>query len=659
MNFLIIAFFIFALGGLLSLVAAKRPFGATCFGVGGAVSGSVVGLIPALQCLLEGRAWKVDFPWSFPGGSFAIGVDPLSAFFLVIILLIGTVCALFGSAYLLHYRETKSLGPPWFFFNILLASMVLVVTARNALLFLLAWEAMAVTSYFLVTFEQEKKEVCEAGWTYLIATHLGTAFLLVLFTALASQSGSMDFARWTQPPPAAGWLFLLAILGFGSKAGFVPLHVWLPEAHPAAPSHVSALMSGVMIKTGIYGLLRVFGFLGHPDEWWGWVMVVIGLTSGLFGIISALAQSDLKRLLAYSSVENSGIITMGIGVGLIGVAQGSVPLAVLGFAGGILHILNHSLFKTLLFLGTGTVLHATGSREMSQLGGLLKYLPKTGLLFLVGAAAISGLPFFNGFISEFLIYSGSLQGAVTGGNGVAVPAICAIVGLALMGGLALACFSKAFGVVFLGEPRTGKTAQAHDESPAMWMPMAFIAGICALIGVFPGLVLSFLGPVIQQVSSLPTDIVGRELTEIAKPLTMIMSSAFLFLVLAAVFALIRVACLRGQEIGETVTWDCGYARPKASMQYTASSFAQPLKDVFNGIVLTRYRKTLPHKALFPPISHYYSRAVDIFRENFYHPIFKVTRDQLFKLRWVQSGGIHAYILYIVVALATTIVLKLL
>ena len=252
----------------------------------------------------------------------------------------------------------------------------------------------------------------------------------------------------------AGVLFLLAVIGFGTKAGFMPLHVWLPEAHPAAPSHVSAVMSGVMIKTGIYGLMRAFTFLGTPPLWWGWVLVAIGLTSGVLGVLFALAQHDLKRLLAYHSVENIGIIALGLGVGLLGMSTGSPVLIVLGFGGALLHVLNHALFKGLLFLGAGAVVHGTGTREIDQLGGLLKRMPWTAATFLVGAVAISGLPPLNGFVSEFLIYLGAFKGGISTGGPVAVPLLALIAGLALIGGLAVACFTKAFGIVFLGEPRS-------------------------------------------------------------------------------------------------------------------------------------------------------------------------------------------------------------
>jgi len=287
---------------------------------------------------------------------------------------------------------------------------LLVVVARNGVLFLMSWELMSLASFFLVTLEDEKESVRRAGWIYLIAMHLGTAFLLAMFLLLGQNAASLDFERLSTAAAPSGVFFLLAVIGFGTKAGFIPMHVWLPEAHPAAPSHVSAVMSGVMIKTGIYGLLRILTLLGPPAAWWGWTLVAIGIVSGILGVLYALAQHDLKRLLAYHSVENIGIIALGLGIGVLGISYSNPMMAALGFTGGLLHVVNHALFKSLLFLGAGSVLHATGTGELDRLGGLLKRMPVTGTTFLIGAVAISGLPPLNGFVSEFLIYLGVIAG---------------------------------------------------------------------------------------------------------------------------------------------------------------------------------------------------------------------------------------------------------
>ena len=443
-------------------------------------------MLQSLGVLVSGQSQSLRLAWPLPLGSANMEIDPLSAVFAAAIALVTMLAAVYGSEYLQTHAGRKNLGVSWFFFNLLTASMLLVVVARNGVLFLMSWELMSLASFFLVTLEDEKESVRRAGWIYLVAMHLGTAFLLALFLLLGKNAGSLDFERLSAAAAPSGVLFLLAVIGFGTKAGFIPMHVWLPEAHPAAPSHVSAVMSGVMIKTGIYGLLRMLTLLGPPPAWWGWTLVAIGVVSGVLGVLYALSQHDLKRLLAYHSVENIGIIALGLGVGVLGISYGNPAMAALGFTGGLLHVVNHAVFKSLLFLGAGSVLHATGTGELDRLGGLLKRMPVTGATFLIGAAAISGLPPLNGFVSEFLIYLGAVAGL--GGQAGAAPAwplmsVLVVGGLALIGGLAAACFTKAFGIVFLGEPRSDEAAHAHEAGAAMRWPMVVLAGLCVLIGL--------------------------------------------------------------------------------------------------------------------------------------------------------------------------------
>ena len=463
--------------GLLGLGALLAPLGRGATGwmswvsPGAALAGCAVGLVPAVRAVAGGTE-ELLVPWTLPYGSFHLVLDPLSGLFLLPILFLSGAAAIYGMGYLRPDGGERGRGGSWFFFNLLVASMVLVVVAWNAVLFLVAWEAMALSSFFLVTQEDESATVRDAGIVYLIAAHLGTAFLLVLFLLLGRGANSLEFDRFAAGAASvpAGVLFLLALVGFGAKAGFFPLHVWLPEAHPAAPSHVSAVMSGVMIKTGIYGLVRALTFFGPPAGWWGWVLLVIGFTSGVTGVLFALAQHDLKRLLAYHSVENIGIIALGLGVGLLGQATGSPAVAALGYAGALLHVVNHALFKGLLFLAAGAVKHGAHSLHLAELGGLLRRMPRTGALFLVGAVAISGLPPLNGFISEFLVFLGAFRGIISLGAADAALLGLAIGGLAFVGGLAMACFTKAFGVVFLGEPRTVEAAGASWRSTAVGAP---------------------------------------------------------------------------------------------------------------------------------------------------------------------------------------------
>ncbi len=660
MTLLLVALAILGVSGIAALALARSPGAATAAGAGGAVLAAAVGLVPAVQGLGTATPERLHAAWDVPYASFALELDPLSAFFLLPILILSALAAVYGTEYLRGAAAHRSLGPVWFFYDVLVASMVLVVLARNAVLFLVAWEGMALASYFLVTFEDEKEDVRQAGWTYLVATHLGTAFLVVMFLVLGRGSDRLDFDRMAAgglPSATAGLAFALAVVGFGTKAGFMPLHVWLPEAHPAAPSHVSALLSGVMIKIGIYGLLRTLTLLGPPPAWWGWVLLAIGLSSGILGVLFALAQHDLKRLLAYHSVENIGIIALGLGLGLLGVAKREPFLAVLGFAGGLLHVANHALFKGLLFLGAGAAALATGTRDMDRLGGLGKRMPWTAASFLVGAVAISGLPPFNGFASEFLVFLAGFLGVLSPARGVAFPALAAVVGLALIGGLAAACFTKAFGAVFLGEPRHALPAGVRDPGPAMRAPMAFLAAACLAVGLAAPLLVGGLAPVVASLAALPLESVRARLAVGTGSLGAASAIGATLVALGIAGALLRRALVAGRSVSEAGTWDCGYALPTPRMQYTSSSFAQPLTHLFGAFLRTRRRLEAP-RGLFPPGAAYESHTPDACREGLFRPAFEGVAWVLARFRWIQGGSLHVYVLYIAATLALLLLWKL-
>lgn len=661
MNLLVAGIGLIGAGGLVALLASRWPRLATFVASSTTVVGCGFGLLPSIRVLFGVRCEAFRLPWSVPFGNFTIALDGLSAFFLIAIFSLCGLSAIYGSEYLLAYRGRKSLGPPWFFFNVLVASMALVVIAQNAILFLMAWEIMALSSFFLVTFEHEDEGVVRAGWTYLVATHLGTAFLLAMFVLLGGTSGSMDFASFggsgQLAPARASLLFLLAIIGFGTKAGFMPFHVWLPEAHPAAPSHVSAVMSGVMIKTGIYGLLRTLTFLGPPPAWWGWLLIGIGLISGVLGVLFALAQHDLKRLLAYHSVENIGIIALGLGTGMLGLSLHSTSMVVLGFGGGLLHVLNHACFKGLLFLGAGAVLHGTGSREIDRLGGLLKRMPWTGWTFLVGAAAICGLPPLNGFVSELLVYLGALEGIRSATIKHISFLVGVVAGLALIGGLAMACFAKAFGVVFLGEPRSEAAADGHECGWLMRLPMLALAGGCITIGLLGPFVVSALAPAIAVVAGLPEGTVRTTIVEPCGILAAVTGISIALLVLTVGLMIVRRRLLAGRVVSSAVTWDCGYARPAASMQYTASSFAQPLMLFFQSFLRTHTTLTAPVE-YFPASASIATHTDDVCREKLYGPMFRGIAWGLSKLRWLQHGRVQIYVLYIALTLLALLVWEL-
>lgn len=627
-----------------------------------AAAGSVLGCglvtVPAVRALVGWDAPSLDLPWPVPLGSFSLGIDALSGFFVLVVALLGALAAVYGVGYLAHAAGPRRLGVPWCLYTLLLASMLVVVTARDGVLFLVAWEVMSLASFFLVTFEDGREEVREAGWTYLLATHLGTAFLLALFLVLA-QSGSLRFDTFPElPAPLASVAFLLAVVGFGTKAGFWPLHVWLPEAHPAAPSHVSAVMSGVMLKTGIYGLLRVLTVLGPPPRWWGWLLVGIGVTSGVLGVLFALAQHDLKRLLAYHSVENIGIIALGCGLGVLGLTFDLPVMAALGFAGALLHVLNHAIFKGLLFLGAGSVLHATGTRDLDHLGGLERAMPVTSRTFLVGAAAISGLPPLNGFVSELLIFLAALAGVSERAAGVAVPATVAMASLGLIGGLAAACFAKAYGVVFLGAPRRAHEGAACDPGLGMRTAMIVLAALCFVIGLGGSWLVPRLAPAVARLTGLPgEELVGVLGLDVRRILLAVGWLGALFLVGVLALARVRAWLLRGREVGSSPTWDCGYAAPTARMQYTASSFAQPIVDLFSLVLRTRTAEVRP-AGVFPTGAHLATETPDVAAAGVYRPGFGALARLFERLHGLQQGRVQVYVAYIAMALLVLLVWQL-
>jgi formate hydrogenlyase subunit 3/multisubunit Na+/H+ antiporter MnhD subunit len=478
----------------------------------------------------------------------------------------------------------------------------------------------------------------------------------VLFLLLGQPSGSLDFADLGRGAGSLTLLFMLAMIGFGTKAGFVPLHVWLPEAHPASPSHVSALMSGVMIKTGLYGLLRILTFLGPPPPAWGWILLAVGGVSAVVGVLLALAQHDLKRVLAYSSVENVGLVGVGLGLGLLGQAYDLPLMACLGYAGALLHILNHALFKGLLFLAAGAVAQSTHTRELDRLGGLLKRMPRTGTLFAIGAAAICGLPPLNGLVGELVIYLGALH-AITGLDATgALAGALAIIALALAGGFAAACFARAFGIAFLGEPRTTAAASAHEASRWMTAPMGILAAACLALGLAGPFLLAPLHTVIAVLAG-PAVVAHANLAAAVTPLRLVTVCALALWLVLGLLVLLRRALLARRPVTSSVTWDCGYAAPTARMQYTASSFGQPLVELFP-FVLHGSRHGEPVTDLFPANTTLATRTPDPLHHRIYAPAFVGLARLAARRKPLQSGQTQLYVLYIAVTLLALLVWKL-
>lgn len=654
MLFLLLSLLILLLSALFTACYSCNTERSRFVGVSGAVSASVVGLIPAVKTLLHPAAETLSLPWPVPMGSFSILLDPLSSFFLVPVFILTASAAVYGAGYMKSDSEKYS-GLPWSAFNLLSAGIVMVLISANAVLFMLAWEVMAVASFFLVIFDHEKAQVRRAAYIYLTAGAAGALALMFAFSLLGAQAAALDFALFKRPQGVlAAVAFLAFLLGFGLKAGIIPLHIWLPEAHPAAPSHVSAVMSGIMIKTGIYGLIRVLSLLTPWEPWWGWTLLISGLLSCLLGIIFALAQHDLKRLLAYSSIENIGIIILALGLGVLGSTMQMPALAALAFGGALLHVLNHALFKGLLFMGAGAVLHGTGTVEMEALGGLSRRMPGTARLFILGAAAACALPPLNGFAGEFIIYLGAFSG-LNGPANIVLAALLALAVLSAAGALALAVFAKAAGAVFLGEPRTQAAANAHNSTPLMMAGMLMLAIACVLSGfASPLLILPVsaalgagFGPQTAQVFSAVA----------ATPLIYLSAAFFALAAIVWILAEKRNYFLSGKKAAIGPTWDCGYILPTARMQYGASSFSRPLTDFFQPVL----RKTLNFPVIagyFPGKASFSSEARSVIFEHLYTPVFIRLRGLAFRFSWLQHGRLQFYILYIVAALMALLLWKL-
>jgi hydrogenase-4 component B len=653
MNGIFAALAIWIAGAFAALAVGRR---AAAWVSIGSLSLGIGALAPVVARALVG-AMRVssESGWQVPGAQFSLELDALGAWFLVPTLFLSLLAAVYGAGYLAKESSGRSAGVPWFFFNLLVASMVLVLLARNAVLFLTAWEVMALASFFLVTHHDEHDAVRRAGWIYLVATHIGTAFLVAFFLLLGHSTGSLDFGEWARAGAGAaaacpaGLLFALALIGFGAKAGIMPFHVWLPEAHPAAPSHVSAVMSGVMIKTGIYGLLRALTFLGEPQVWWGWLLIGLGIGSGILGVIQALAQQDLKRTLAYSSVENIGIITSGIGLGVVGMSTGIPWLAATGFGACLLHVLNHALFKGLLFMAAGSVLHAGGSGDMNRLGGVFKRMPVTGTAFLAGAAAISALPPLNGFFSEWMVLLGGLGAIARGTTQAVLAGIVVVAGLGLISGLAVACFTRAFGIAFLGEPRTPQAAGVVESGILMKAPMAILAASCVAVGLTAPWWVLRLPAAAGVVARARYGPFARTFPEMSANLARVELASAIFLTVVAALFLLRLLLLSGRQVTSAPTWDCGYLRPAASMQYTASSFARPITALFKATLGTRLRLDLADERL-PKSGRLTTDTPDPCLLPLYGRLFRGVEFIVSRLRWMQHGNVHLYVLYIALTL---------
>ncbi|HRY31699.1 MAG TPA: proton-conducting transporter membrane subunit [Bacteroidales bacterium] len=574
-------------------------------------------------------------------------IDALSGFFILTVNFNALTTYLFAGTSLaghLNHHRPIWISVHYLSFLLLHASMLLVCTQQSAFPFLLSWELMTLSSFLLVIFDHTSRTNLKTGINYLVQMHL-SMFLLLMAFLVSGEKGSYGFdslpaffATHREFP-----LFLLFFAGFGIKAGMIPFHTWLPDAHPSAPSHVSGFMSGVMIKMGIYGIFRVISAVQHDFLTIGIFVLVISLATGIYGVLQAIVQHDLKKLLAYHSIENIGIIGTGIGLGSIGLATHNKDLALLGFAGGLLHVLNHSLFKSLLFFAAGNVCNATRTRIIDRMGGLAKKMPFTAFFFLLGSLSICGLPPFNGFISEYLLYLGMILNIHQAGFYGSIGLIMAILGLTLIGGLAVFCFTKAFGIAFLGTARSDACKLAVEPPPPSFTGLMLITAMIIAIGFAP---VVFVKPLLSAVNATFIPVAPATLTPLLQNLGMISLSGGIFVLLVVGIFLLRRLFSAPRTKSVAPTWACGFHAPSARMQYTATSYADNVAGLSGALVsLNKEMKQISPGEIFPEPANFTSHPVEKLEEWLVNRPFTALRRLLRRIAFLQTGQIRHYILY--------------
>jgi hydrogenase-4 component B len=664
---------LFFAGGLIaylagaagSLLAWRRASVARFVACALAIAGALLEAVSAACAIAHPQTYVWSLPFGVPLFSWSVRLDPLSAYFNLVLSVLAVAVSIYSFGYLRHMGKSRNLGALGFFYHLLLLSLTLVFTAANAFFFLVVWEVMALSAFCLVSFEHERDDARRAGVMFLVMSHAGTALLLIAFLLLSVSAGSVDFTAFhlagsRLPGFEQGALLLLFLFGFGVKAGIVPLHIWLPEAHPVAPSNISALMSGIVIKTGIYGMARVFfDFFGPPPLWIGTLVLAIAVVTALVGVLYALMEHDLKRLLAYHSIENVGIILMGFGAALMFRALGHPNLAAVALVAGLYHTMNHAIFKGLLFLGAGSVVNATGTRNMEEMGGLIRRMPVTALGFLIGSVAISGLPPLNGFVSEWLTYQALLAGFGTTGSLTRMMFPIAGSLLALTAALAAACFVKAFAIPFLALPRSEAAANAHEAPVSMRAAVGLLALGCVVLGLGASWFLPVFDPITQQAFGVrvSTSLVAGHGFAISagSPRSGTVSTVgivLLFFALAALPVLFWLVWGRKGHRSRGPAWDCGLPGLTADNEFTATAFSKPLRMIFS--VLYRPRREIQAEyevsPYYPTAIRFESEIEPAFEKRLYRPVVDSILDLASRARGIQAGSIHAYLAYIFVAL---------
>ena len=608
---------------------------------------------------LVGQAFELTLQGSFVSGDIRLQVDALSAWFMLIINFAFLTGGFYGLFYMHAYsNQPKNLSLHGILFVLLYTALISLCVIQNSIAFLIAWEIMALSAFLSILFEHEKIATIKAGINYLIQSHVSIIFMMVGFIWVASKTGSYDFNaihNYSQasPPAISLILYLFFFIGFAIKAGFVPFHTWLPYAHPAAPAHISGIMSGVLIKIGIFGILRMLLLINLDYTTIGSFILIISIISGLYGVMLAILQHNLKKLLAYHSIENIGIIGIGIGLGCIGLGINNPVLSSLGFAGALLHTLNHSLFKSLLFFTAGNVYQATHTLDIEKLGGLVKKMPQTTILFLIAALAICGLPPFNGFISEFILYSGLFSfiqhATITSLIGITFT----ISGLVLIGGLALMCFTKAFGVVFLGNPRHAFHHEIKERPFLQLLPLYLIAGFIVSIGLFPKVFLDLLIKPVQLFTNLQQlPFVSFQGNGIEALLAVSNANWYLFALVLVLLGIRKLALYR-KNVSVSSTWNCGYTTPTAKIQYTASSFVKTYSKLL-GMIFLIFKNEKEVLGVFPAAAHLDTHPYDkIEKWLIDYPITNL-KSFMGRFLFFQNGKLQFYILYGIVFIISII-----
>lgn len=669
-NLGVLILIVFTLGAVGSLIVKGDKLG-NWIGSGFATAGCALTVFFSSVLLLNPSPVNLSIPTFFPLLNISIHIDSLSAFFMLIISVVGLVCSIYGLDYMKHYFGKYSLNSFGFFYNLFIASLLLVVTANNALYFLIVWEVMSLTSYFLVIYEHKERENTQAGLLYFVMMHFGTIFITISFLLLFMATGSFDFQSvkfMSEPIPTLlkNLIFITALIGFGTKAGIIPLHIWLPRAHPAAPSQVSALMSGVMIKTAIYMMIRLFVDLLSPVPiWWGIVILLIAAISTLLGVLYALAEHDIKKLLAYHSVENIGIILLGLGSGLIFLGLGMNNLATLGIVAALFHTMNHAVFKSLLFLAAGSVVAKTHTRNMEEYGGLIQKMPYTAFFFLIGAISISALPPFNGFASEWLTFQSLISGIGSEAMMIKLSFVIATTFLAFTGGLAAACFVKAFGISFLARPRSHEAEQVTESGWNMQIGMAIPAVLTLVLGVLASPIMVFLTAITANLKGFSenkqTLISGNGVISIDNLLTFFnMPTVLIWLILGFIITWIMVYIFSRQQKSVIYnTWECGAPGLTPRMEITSTAFARSLIVMFGGILRPTKQNQIEYS---DADSRYFtlSKTVtlitpNLYEEKVYRPIQNLINFLSEKTAKIQSGNLNQYIAYIFVILALLLI----